>query len=462
MRKLLFFIEEYISAKEEVLIMFTKYMLEIDKGKNTLLVNTLTGALDLIDTSALNLIKAGQKNDTYYELKRRGYLEVDESNLIKKVLINHNNRVSNFTNRINLLLCLTYSCNLRCTYCFQQHSIHKKNDIMDLKQIEKAVYDVEHQILKMFQKKEFVISLFGGEPLQKKTFLIVNEVLKMAQRKGIFVNIITNGVELDQFIDTLVAYKSNISIQVTLDGIKRIHNKTRPGYEFKNSYDVITTNISKALKSSLPIIVRVNTTIESSKFLDEFIDGENVKEWISYNNFKLEIAPVTNHFNEKSNDKIYQESYILDAIIKNSKIIELLGEKISFTADMFRITGHLTCQLDDRFKYKISPTIRYCEATYLSTYAVGPDGYVYLCTDTIGRTELAAGKYYPKLELNKEYINQLKNRNVFEMEKCRDCSIATFCGGGCPTAALKEHHNAALNYCGNAKEVVTDFFDRIK
>lgn len=441
--------------------MFTKYMLEIDKGENTLLINSLTGAMDLIDSNTLDMIKAGQKNDTYYELKMRGYFVEDEDDMIKKVVRNYNNHVSNFTNCLNLLLCLTYSCNLRCTYCFQKHTIHQENDVMDISQIEKAVNDVENQILKMFHKKEYVVSLFGGEPLQVKTFSIVEKVLMMARHKGIFINIITNGVELDYFIELLEKYKSNISVQVTLDGIKRIHNKNRPGNGFDNSYDLISDNISKALRKNLPVILRVNTTVESSKFLDEFIDGENIQEWMSYKDFRLEIAPVTNHFNEKSNQKIYQESYILDSIIKNSKVVDLLGKKIFFTADMFRITGHFICQLDERLKFKINPTIRYCEATYLSTYAVGPDGYVYLCTDAIGREDLSAGKYYPKLQLNKQYIEQLRNRNVFEMEKCKDCNIATFCGGGCPTAALKEYNNAAMNYCGNAKEVVEDFFNRL-
>lgn len=441
--------------------MFTKYMLEIIKGENTLLVNSLTGALDQISTESLEKIKAGQKNDTYYKLKERGYLAEDEEKIIKNVVQRYNNRVSNFTNRLNLLLCLTYSCNLRCTYCFQHHSIHGEKDVMDIKQIEKAIDDVQSQILKEFDKKEFVISLFGGEPLQEKTFIIVEKILKLAQQKNKFVNIITNGVELDRFINMLQEYRNNISIQVTLDGIKEIHNKNRPGDGFDNSYDIISSNISKALSCNLPIILRVNTTIESSRYLDEFLEGENVRGWMCYNNFKLEIAPVTNHFNEKSNREIYQESYILDSIVKNSKVVGLLGEKISFTADMFRITGHLRCQLDERIKSKINPTLRYCEATYLSTYAVGPDGNVYLCTDAIGREELAAGKYYPELHLNKEYINQLRHRNVFEMEKCKSCNIATFCGGGCPTAALKEYHDAGMNYCGNAKEVVTDFIDRL-
>ena len=76
------------------------------------------------------------------------------------------------------------------------------------------------------------------------------------------------------------------------------------------------------MAKGLPIITRVNTTIESSKFLDEFIHECYANNWMAYSNFKLEIAPVTNHFNEKSGRKIYQESYVLDSIIKNSKVIE--------------------------------------------------------------------------------------------------------------------------------------------
>lgn len=157
--------------------MFTKHMLEVCKGESTLLVNSLTGAMDEINTDELNKIKTGERNSTYDLLKRRGYLEEDQTQIKEKVIQYCQKCVSNFTNRLNLLLCLTYSCNLRCTYCFQQHSIHSKKEVMDVKQIEKAISDVETKILKKFNKDEYVISLFGGEPLQTKTYDVVEKVL---------------------------------------------------------------------------------------------------------------------------------------------------------------------------------------------------------------------------------------------------------------------------------------------
>ena len=52
--------------------MFTKHMLEVCKGERTLLVNSLTGAMDEINTDELNKIKTGERNSTYDLLKRRG------------------------------------------------------------------------------------------------------------------------------------------------------------------------------------------------------------------------------------------------------------------------------------------------------------------------------------------------------------------------------------------------------
>ena len=45
--------------------MFTKHMLEVCKGESTLLVNSLTGAMDEINTDELNKIKTGERNSTY-------------------------------------------------------------------------------------------------------------------------------------------------------------------------------------------------------------------------------------------------------------------------------------------------------------------------------------------------------------------------------------------------------------
>lgn len=442
--------------------MFTKYMLEVKKGNNSLLINTLTGAIDVVDNSSIDKVRQGEKSELYYKLKRRGYFKNDEEKKIINLLNKYNGKVSTFTNTINLMLCLTYSCNLRCTYCFEKHEIHNKEGIMSLKQIEKAISDVEHIILKKFNKRQFVISLFGGEPLQEKTYYLVKRVLQMASYKGVFVNIITNGVELARFVDLFYEYRNIISIQITLDGIKDIHNKNRPGYGFEDSYSIIARNISVALDMELPIIVRINTSLETSKYLNDFFKSKDFTEWCSYPNFKAEIAPVTNHFAENIKMKIYQESNVLDSIVENTEIFEYLGKKVFFTADMFRITGYLRCQLDPRFQYNISPTIKFCEATQLTTYAVGPDNYVYLCTDTIGKKEYAAGKYYPQLILKEEYISKLKNRNVFTMEKCRDCEIATFCGGGCPAAALKKYNDIEHGFCGNAKELVEEFLGTVR
>ena len=80
--------------------MFTKHMLEVCKGESTLLVNSLTGAMDEINTDELNKIKTGERNSTYDLLKRRGYLEEDQTQIKEKVIQYCQKCVSNFTNRL--------------------------------------------------------------------------------------------------------------------------------------------------------------------------------------------------------------------------------------------------------------------------------------------------------------------------------------------------------------------------
>lgn len=442
--------------------MLTKYLLEVNKEDNTLLVNSLTGAVDWVNSNELEKVKKGEKTSLFYKLKARGYMLDDEADLLDKVTKYYEHKTYNFTKRLNVLLCLTYSCNLRCVYCFQKQAIHTETKVISIEQVVKALEDVERHILSKFDKQEYVISLFGGEPLQEKTYEIVENVLHLASQKNIFVNVITNGVELDRFITLLSIYRNNLSVQVTLDGVKDIHNKNRPGFGFSNSYDRIVNNITHTIDKGIPVVVRVNTTVESSQYLDNFFNDLEDLGWLQKGNIRVDIAPVTNHFNEQNHKDIYQESNVLQAILKNSNVVKYLGDKVTFTADMFRITGYLRCLFNEKLHFNINPTMRYCEATYLSTYAVGPDSNVYLCTDAIGRENLAAGKYYPQLQLNDEYIEQLKQRSVFSMEKCKDCNIAFFCGGGCPTAALKEYHDAQKGYCGNAKELMADFLEQIE
>lgn len=439
---------------------FTKYFIrkKVDSQK-ALIINTLTGAADIIDNTEMNKIE----NDIQAVDKRlisRGYIvesAEEEENFSK--LVNFYNQKQFNNNILNIMLCLTYSCNMRCVYCFQKHQLHESEGIMSRDQID-YIFENADIILKKFGKSEYIITLFGGEPIQAKTFSLAKYVLERAAERKIYVNIITNGLEIKGFVKEIERYKKNVHVQITLDGMEEIHNKQRPDSHGKATYSKIASGILACLNYGIKVVLRTNVSIYSSQFISQFISSNLINRCVKYSNFSMEIAPVINHFGNNLQNA-YNESLILDNILKQEVSIEDLYKKnIYFTADMFRLTGYLRSILDQRFRnYKFSPVVNYCEATRLAVCAIGADGNIYLCPETVGKEEVVAGKIDKSIVFNEEMLELLRNRNIKTIEKCRNCSIATLCGGGCPLAAQKKYGSVKYSCCGNAKEVVQDFLD---
>lgn len=128
-------------------------------------------------------------------------------------------------------------CNLKCKYChFSEKNVYIKNEYMNIFIIlDNIIAHINKYNINMF-KLGFV---GNGEPLLeydniKKYILYIKNYIKQGK---IHVYIITNGLLLDE--EKLSFFKKySISVGVSLDGIKNIHDKLRC-----NSFDKVMKNI---------------------------------------------------------------------------------------------------------------------------------------------------------------------------------------------------------------------------
>ncbi len=435
------------------------------KSGNVLLINTLTGAMDILEKREYEDIKSGNYNGKdIVDLKKRGYLLNDkeyEKHLFlsfKKYSPTYNDSLKK---KLTFIFCPTYGCNLRCTYCAQGHERHSDDKVMTKDQVNKAFESIENSFMKQFKKNDYGLVLFGGEPLQAKTYNIVEYILKKAKEKGTNVNIITNAIEIRNFEVLLSQYKDILTFQITLDGDKYSHDKRRITQNNKGTFDIITNNIEFMLERGYRITVRINVDVENAKTLKYLLDSAEICKWSTMNNFKMNLAPVTNHGGNSIPCANTSEYRVLNALIENfPDVMEYISTRpITITPDMFRVVGHLNRIVNPKIaELKNSyPTTNYCEATYLSTVAVGPDGKIYACSESVGQDKYAIGTYYPKYDLDIELAEQFNNRSIFEIKSCKNCNISTLCGGGCPFAALKSSGRADSPYCGVTKKVINDY-----
>src|SRR5690349_14900903 len=103
-----------------------------------------------------------------------------------------------------VLLKLSNTCNINCTYCywFKDDSVYEKT-----KQIKEEILELFYEKLQnhisTYQLSSFTISLHGGEPLlagKRKIASLLRKLRQMEEKLGIKIKILlqTNGVLLDE------------------------------------------------------------------------------------------------------------------------------------------------------------------------------------------------------------------------------------------------------------------------
>lgn len=146
---------------------------------------------------------------------------------------------------LSLTLLPTESCNFACPYCF----LYEKSNVI----MEKSDYDRVEKMIDDFldkslcKKKRIDINWFGGEPTLKTQEIIrfMNSIKEKCIKKDaiLFSSITTNG-----YLLTLSSFKQLVNcgvsdFQVTVDGMKETHDKTRYLRNGEGSFETIIKNL---------------------------------------------------------------------------------------------------------------------------------------------------------------------------------------------------------------------------
>jgi len=140
---------------------------------------------------------------------------------------------------------LTNQCNLKCSYCFV--NIHKDSNDCDSKELELVYFKkaIDFFLNSSNQQKEIIFS--GGEPLLRFDKIKESQqYLQHTKRSKIkpTITVLTNGTLLnDDYFNFLES--NGISLKVSIDGKKAIHDHNRPFKSAKHasSYEHIVNNL---------------------------------------------------------------------------------------------------------------------------------------------------------------------------------------------------------------------------
>src|SRR6185295_14142141 len=293
---------------------YTIYVDLPDNGEDMLLVHGYTGAYDRVSRRVASYVRSLETNrppkplygewspeplvdgqalppaqPTIDTLKKRGYLTeldpTDEEALFGKFA---RTRHALANRQVSFIFMPTYNCNLRCSYCFQDHMRTNPAYQHLLRTMRPALVDRIFAAMSQIEAHHGVqateqpvrnIGFFGGEPLLERSRPIVEYIIQQAKatsRASFWA--VTNATDLHVYRD-LLGPEGIAFLQITLDGPAHEHDQRRIYADGSGSFERIAQNISMALERGARISVRMNVDRNNIAQLPELADEIIARGW---------------------------------------------------------------------------------------------------------------------------------------------------------------------------------------
>lgn len=326
-----------------------------------------------------------------------------------------------------LCLHICHDCNLRCKYCFAGTGDYHTGNRGFLS-VETGKKAVDFVIAQSGPRRNIDIDFFGGEPLMNWDTVVALthycEEQGPLHNKVIRLTITTNAMLLDEEKTEFINRHMDNCV-LSLDGRPGVNDRMRPMISGKGSYDIVSRNIVKFVKSrgDKSYYVRGTYTRRNTDF------AEDVKHIASLGIKQISVEPVVSPDDTGYNLRIED----LDAVFAEYEnlakyIVESKGSDKDF----------------EFFHYKIDLDGGPCSYKRLKGCGVGseyvavtPDGDIYPCHQFTGEKEFLLGNVNDDpIVLSETVKDRFKGLLVPEKEHCKDCWSKYFCSGGCPANAF--------------------------
>ena len=333
----------------------------------------------------------------------------------------------------NITFQITDDCCLNCSYCYQIHKGHKKMT----KETAKKAVDLLFQMYEEDKQDAFInktthgiiLDFIGGEPLMNvpiMDFIVEYFISKCVETDHEWltrfrISFATNGIlyfekEVQDFIKK---YNNFLSLTVSIDGPKEIHDACRKDCNGEGSFD----RASKALQH-----YKANYNISPSKNTKVTIAPENLE------NFNT----IIDYFSKNGIEVIFANPiYEAKWTVEHAKIY--YKELIKLADKMLQNPKIVCSRFDELFyrPHRISENSNWCGGDG-SMLAFDPDGVAYPCLrymeSSLGDSQpplivgnVDDGIYNTKesLKLKKE-LNSITRRSQ-STDECFHCPIAAGC-----------------------------------
>lgn len=385
----------------------SKFNFLFEENNKTYIFNSLSNSLfeiskELFEQISIDLRKNSCDISQYEEnqdLKKYCILttQEDEEKEMNKIRLNSYLERFNAT-QMSLTIAPTSYCNFNCIYCYEKY---RPKVYMNKETADKLIEFVSDQK----QLKDLNVMWYGGEPLLN--FKMIKELTQKFKDMDLnySAGMITNGYLLNQNVADKLDGLNIRFVQITLDGLREVHDARRFNVRTNNSFDKIISNIDYLLSvnTNLYVSIRVNIDKTNEGSFPDLV--RFIKErYDKYPN--LGVSP----------------SYVQDTGTINSCHFDRINKAV------FKLKY---CDLNV-FDYFPDKKSSICMARHINSYLINSDGGIYKCYNDIGIKERQIAHLHEKNIKTDLLTSYLVEADYLNDANCAQCKLMPVCNGGCP------------------------------
>lgn len=343
---------------------------------------------------------------------------------------------------VHYSLVLTYACNLRCPYCYEEAAC-RRGAHMSVETAEQVAAHIMAEC-RASGARRLGLTLYGGEPLLNlpAAYRAVARLSRFcqAERLELHVNLITNGTRLTR--TALWPLRRHLrTVQLTLDGPRALHDRVRIGADGRGTFDRIVAAAGIVLDLGARVLFRVQVTPESEPHVGACLAELRACGVLQRPGVALYVFPILDVGGVCS-----AKAFNCYAKFFSPEVVARLeGAAAGHGVDLFHLPRPVWEQ-------------PFCSFVNRHAWIVDPLGEKYKCVSMIGQIEERAGSTHA---LPPEEAARLAARAAAFVERggtqlaaCRDCACLPTCDGGCAFRARVTHGDARAPSCEMHREAL--------
>ena len=345
---------------------------------------------------------------------------------------------------VNLTLNVASGCNLRCVYCWNQGGAYGRATRQGRMEIPTALKAVDFMVRHSSPQDALLVDFYGGEPLLNFEVLRATmdycrglEKEKKCDRTFSF-KVTTNGTLLTR---EMVEYFSqlDVSLGVSIDGRKVIHDRNRPYPDGSGTWETIRHNVGPALAAG-----NLNVSARATLAPPDLDMVAAIKGL-----YRLGFRDTSVEFASES-----AEAFVPSGGIRYTEhdTRRMQQQYLRFARFYLKHTLYRDEAIDVGLSNLVTRVLHEsrrpspCGAGN-HVITVSEEGGLYPCIGFIGMPEYLLGHVDTGIDLGRlERFRHQMRSVVFEARECTNCWARSICAGNCPANNVQHNHDIYQPY----------------